>query len=226
MIHLIPSVRPGRIANLVGQRFDFLVVIRFAGMCHHMTSQDKPVWVCQCDCGQECLRQSQSLRNPRKRSSCGCQGKHRGTDPEIRQKFSKEYIIWQAIWYRCTNPNAQYYNAYGGRGITVDPRWRSFKTFMTDMGGRPGPNYSIERMKNNLGYSQENCRWATQAEQMRNTRRNHWVTYQHVTQCLADWSKETGIPRGTLVYRLKSRWHYDLVFSPLRFSSERWPIGL
>lgn len=221
ILHLFPSERPGKIRNLVGQRFGLLTVIRFVGMHHHPPSQNKPVWLCRCDCGQECLRQGNSLAHPQKEPSCGCRGQQRGTDPSIPIKFPKEYQAWRNMWDRCTNPNNQKYSDYGERGITIDPRWRSFKTFITDMGERPGSIYSIERIQNDYGYSKENCRWATKREQTRNTRRNHWATYKGVTKCLQDWSIDLGISWMTLRYRIKSGFPEDQVFAQVHYTNQR-----
>ena len=57
---------------------------------------------------------------------------------------------------------------YGGRGITVCDQWNDFETFVSDMGEKPSPNHSLERLDNNLGYSPDNCVWATDAEQTAN----------------------------------------------------------
>jgi hypothetical protein len=91
---------------------------------------------------------------------------------------------------------------YGGRGITVCARWRdSFDAFLEDMGNKPGPEYSIDRIDNSKGYDPGNCRWATREEQSNNTRRNTLIEYNGRTQTLAQWGKELGIKYGTLMYR-------------------------
>ena len=70
---------------------------------------------------------------------------------------------------RCTDPNHKYYSNYGGRGITIDPRWLTFENFYEDMGERP-QGTSLDRENNDLGYFKDNCRWATRTEQANNRR--------------------------------------------------------
>jgi len=111
---------------------------------------------------------------------------------------------------RCTNPNATGYRWYGGRGINVCERWRgSFAAFYTDMGPRPSSKHSIDRVDSNGDYTPDNCRWATAAEQQRNKRSLHKVTYNGESLCLAEWGERTGISRRTIRGRLVSGWSVD-----------------
>ena len=79
------------------------------------------------------------------------------------------YSIWINMRQRCLNPNNPRYGDYGGRGISISPRWNSFETFLEDMGERPS-NKSLDRINVNGNYTPENCRWASPQEQIDNRR--------------------------------------------------------
>lgn len=82
------------------------------------------------------------------------------------------YLNWQGMIQRCENPKHPKYPIYGARGIRVCARWKVFENFYADMGDRPSPHYSIDRIENDGNYEPGNCRWATKREQLLNTRRS------------------------------------------------------
>lgn len=87
-------------------------------------------------------------------------------------RHAPEYKVWSNMLSRCTNPNSTYYKNYGGRGIGVCLRWHLFENFLADMGRRPSPIHSIDRINNDGNYEITNCRWVTRKEQALNTSKN------------------------------------------------------
>lgn len=107
---------------------------------------------------------------------------------------------------RCNNPNEPVYKWYGARGISVCERWQSFHLFFEDMGLKPHPKASIERINTNGNYEPSNCRWATQKEQCRNTRSNTLLTLRGKIQPIAQWAEELNIPAARISARKKLGW--------------------
>lgn len=120
-----------------------------------------------------------------------------------------EYRAFHGMHDRCRRSKNASYDRYGGRGITVCVEWQSFEAFYLDMGPRPSANHSLERVNNELGYSKSNCCWATPAEQSRNKRTSHLITFNGTTQCVTDWANQFGIPPSTLMRRLKRGWSIE-----------------
>jgi hypothetical protein len=86
-----------------------------------------------------------------------------------RDHRSPTYVSWAAMVQRCTDPNHARYPRYGGRGIGINPSWRSFENFLADMGERP-QGKTLDRINNDGDYGADNCRWATPSEQAQNRR--------------------------------------------------------
>jgi hypothetical protein len=101
---------------------------------------------------------------------------------------------------RCNNPNHANFSSYGGRGITVCDRWKSFENFLEDMGERP-EGLSIDRIDVNGNYEPENCRWADAETQANNTQRSRKITYQGESMTIAQWERRTSLPVGNRLYK-------------------------
>jgi hypothetical protein len=88
---------------------------------------------------------------------------------EFKTFTSPTYLSWRNMQYRVNNPNNPNYQSYGGRGITIDPKWNDFEVFLADMGEKP-EKLTLDRIDNNKGYSKDNCRWTTRTKQVINGR--------------------------------------------------------
>lgn len=158
-------------------------------------------WECQCSCGNTTtVTEANLARQVEGVRSCGCLRAeiHRTANGDARVgDVASEYSTWMNLRRRCTDPTNNTYPRYGGRGIKVCDRWNDpdtgYLAFLADMGRKPSPKHSIDRVDNDQGYSPENCRWATAAEQVRNSSNAVMVTVGGVTQCLVDWSKSMGM---------------------------------
>jgi hypothetical protein len=123
-----------------------------------------------------------------------------------RSGWTPEYRSFKAMWNRCTNLNCANYAEYQGRGIKVCERWRSFTNFLEDMGLRPTPKHTLERINNNGNYEPSNCRWATRQEQSQNRRNCRLFTLNGETMCIAEMARRAGMHHMTLKQRLVAGW--------------------
>lgn len=136
-----------------------------------------------------------------------------------RKSNFKLYRVWDGIVQRCYNQNAKNYHNYGGRGIEMDSVWRNsfteFEQYCLSHGWEPG--LQVDRVDNNKGYFPDNIRFVTTAENLRNKRTNHLLTFKGETLCVADWCKRFGISDSTLWRRLTSGWSVeDALTKPLQ----------
>ena len=158
-------------------------------------------WHCRCECGNEATVDGKELRIGRSTGCIRCRNRTHGKSAEC-----PEYSIWKGICSRCQNPNNQDHHHYAGRGIRLSDDWKSFEAFYRDMGPRPSPKHTVERLDNSLGYSAENCQWDTRKAQARNTRRNHMLTFNGETHCISEWAEQLGMSCKALHSRIRNGW--------------------
>ena len=176
----------------------------------HPTSKNRMVR-CACACGNEAVKDWSSVWRGKTRS-CGCmkadKARANGYASKTHGKrYSREYAIWRGLHTRCYNVSDPGYRNYGALGITVCDRWHKFENFYADMGDRPTPGHSIDRIDVDGPYSPENCRWVTNAEQQqRNKRTNRRVTAFGETLCLAEWGRRYNLRPETISERLAYGW--------------------
>ena len=169
-----------------------------------------------CDCGSLTKVLASNLRSGNTKS-CGCRRRSVTREKATKHGLASKRIYWQwnNIMRRCYDPKFPAYKDYGGRGISVDPRWHNVESFYADVGDKP-EGMSIDRVDNNANYGPGNWRWATQKEQVRNTRRNVHITHRGETKTLVEWSEIWGIPYSRLWVRVKLGWPHSQLNLPKR----------
>lgn len=193
-----------KIPIVIGHKYGRLTVL---SQNTERTKKQLSWWNCRCDCGAIVISRSYCLKVGIPKS-CGCaradSNKSRATHGcSRRSKATPEYCAWQGMKQRCYYPKMENYPFYGGRGIKVCSEWRkSFTAFLADMGKKPHPSYSIERINTNGNYEPGNCVWATKLQQANNTRTNRIVEINGKKNTLANWCREYGIPRATVNSRI------------------------
>lgn len=136
------------------------------------------VWECRCDCGQSAKAQTRLLNSGGATGCVDCSGQgDRGFYKKhgISKWKHPQYDTWNNMIQRCTNPkNNSYYN-YGARGISVCDRWMVFDNYLSDVGPKPLPELTVDRIDNDGDYEPSNVRWATRKQQQNNRRRSKSV---------------------------------------------------
>lgn len=176
---------------VVGERHGMLTIVSRATD----TTDRYPRFNVVCDCGGASEVRYGNLQTGAVKS-CGCLSRtHSLANYPV-------YAVWNAAMQRCHNPKSRQWPDYGARGLTVCERWHCVENFVADMGHPPFEGATLERKRNNEGYSPDNCVWETRAVQSRNKRNNRWFTFQGRTQLLVDWAGELGMNHRTLVSRV------------------------
>ena len=172
-------------ADLIGQRFDQLLVINAIGKKngHYMVE-------CLCDCGKKTVIRKTRLKEATK-IGCGCL---KGKWTRHCESHTKLYRVWDSMVRRCHSQTHKAYGRYGAREICVCDEWRDYVAFRDwAMSNGYAEGLTIERIDNDLGYNASNCCWATRKQQQNNRRACVYITYQGQTKTLTEWSEAFGI---------------------------------
>lgn len=165
--------------------------------CGPASKGKRTKWVCKCECGSEAVATGHELASG-DTLSCGCFQRESTGNRNRRHGMVRTptYRSWQAAKDRCYNKRNERYPIYGAKGVTMCERWRnSFQAFLSDMGERP-KGMTIDRIRADGHYEPDNCRWATNSEQVRNKRTN--VEWNGARVTIADLAKSVGVPRPSL----------------------------
>ncbi len=201
---------PPKPKNIIGNVYNMLTVLEYI--------KETKKYKCMCDCGNITYTQKWDLlrKDKRQKKSCGCLTY---SNP-LRNKHKHEYISWQHLKDRCNNENNHAWKDYGGRGITVCDAWKdSFTAFFEDMGTKPSPKHSIDRIDVDKGYYKENCRWTTMKVQQNNKSNNALIEYNGKTQSLSLWCEELNLVYQTIYGQLSRGYTVEQAFTKQVYKS-------
>lgn len=202
----------------INKKYDKLKILEFQSTIvysktNNSARQTKRVVKCLCDCGNFHITKLEFLIN-KKVKSCGCLKKELDNTKFITHGLSKssEFTTWCGIKQRCLYKKSKAYCYYGAKGITISDSWLKFENFFEDMGKKPSPLHSIERIDNSGNYCKENCKWATVKEQANNKNSNKNITFKGKTQSMINWCKELNLNYSTIRSRFRYGWSIENCF--------------
>jgi hypothetical protein len=192
--------------DISGHKFGRLTVLCRSGS-HPSTGN--AMFLCQCECGNRVDVAGSHLRLGHT-GSCGCLFVDFGGNHTHGATGTAEHGVWRSVLQRTRENHRQ---DYAGRGIALCERWQDFENFLADMGPRPSPRHSIERVDNEGNYEPGNCIWATPDVQNRNKRNNIWVEYAGQDMILKDAADLAGVCYKKAWARHKKGWSIDRVLA-------------
>lgn len=159
---------------------------------------------CRCDCGVERDVVASNLTRGIS-NGCGCARAHKSKHGQSRRGAkTPEYTAWKGMKSRC-KPEYKQAKDYYLRGIRVCDRWGSFENFFADMGPKPDPRFSLDRIDNDGPYRADNCRWADYRTQRLNSRRRIDVELDGEILNLQDAAERIGVTPSAIYQEQKRK---------------------
>ena len=176
--------------------------------------EKKLKWICECSCENRTIKSvwHTGLANGTT-LSCGCLRRELApTRAKVKHGHagkSSEYTAWGNMKGRCLDTKNREYPNYGGRGIKICERWLAFENFIADLGLKPTPEHSLDRIDVNGPYEPGNVKWSSRKEQNNNKRDTRYVMFKGVETPIQYVVAELGMPRSTLQMRLDRGWSIE-----------------
>lgn len=208
---------PKRVNDLRGQTFGLLTVLECVGK---LGNSRHAWWKVQCSCPTKKIFNVVGYALVRGKSkSCGCLVAEVGRRNRTHgMSKTPEYQAWISARKRTRDPKCPEYWRYGGRGITMtDELYDNFEPWNKELGPRPSPDHSVDRIKNEGNYERGNLKWSTAREQALNKRTNRYLEFNGIRKKWAEWEVEYGLPKGTVKNRIKLGWDAArILLTPIR----------
>jgi hypothetical protein len=203
-------------AHIVGKKFGRSTVVGVADVRVTSSGKRRYTYKLRCDCGHFYNLAYKSLGNAKEPCAVCRMAVVTPQDPSSPYRHPL-YRAWEQMHNRCYNTADANYHSYGGRGIYVCARWTGdplpgchksvagFRQFLADMGEKPSPQHTLDRIDNNGPYSPENCRWATRKEQGANRSTTVWVEFGGERKPFCVWVRDLGVDKGGAFKLIRER---------------------
>lgn len=191
--------------DMTGKRFGRLLVVSIDSIRADQFGKRMSWWKCQCDCGTQTVARITALTTGDKKS-CGCLQKE-GASKRLKthgMSGSRLFDVWTGMLQRCSYKHHVAWKNYGGRGIKVCERWKSFNNFFEDMGHGYRHGLTLERLNSDWNYEPGNVVWADRFQQNNHRKNNILLTHNDKTQTLAQWARELRLNNATLYTRYRT----------------------
>lgn len=220
-------VSDSKIDNMKGKKIGRLYFNEYIGLIEHHA-----VWICQCDCGNECMVRASRVKSGMT-SSCGCLAHETLMSRNIKHNcaYLPIYRNYHNMIRRCFDKSDKYYKCYGGRGISVCEEWANKDNgFMAFYGWAlkngykqeilpSGKNkWSVDRIDVNGDYEPSNCRWATDIQQANNRTNNLCLEHDGNRYTMAEFCRKFNLSYNTTLRRYHNGWNPQELINGIKLS--------